>query len=140
MGKLICAAAFAFALLAASAAAAAAATPKTVICGQIKNGPKVTYTSQVSRKKLSGSTWTVFATGVPCGKAMKASPSILKWWAKAKIESFVQTSGFTCTKESDGRGSAGSSGCIYSGLSNIELIMTGPYTIAQLKQMFFIGG
>ena len=124
---------------AAIASQPASAKPKTVICGQIKHGPHAAYTSLLTHKKLSGTTWTVFATGVPCAKAMGAAPAILRWWAKAKIDAYAKVNGFGCSKESDGRGSSGSSGCIYSGLNNIELIMTGTASIAQLKQMFFIG-
>jgi len=117
----------------------AASQARTVICGQIKHGPHAAYTSMLTGKKLSGDTWTVFATGVPCPAAMRAAPQILKWWAKAKIgASNFDANGFGCNKESDGRGSAGSAGCAYKGLSNIELIMTGSYTVAELKRMFFI--
>lgn len=118
---------------------ASAAKPKTVICGQIKHGPHATYTSLFTHKKLSGTTWTVFATGVPCAKAMGAAPAILRWWAKAKVDAYnLKLAGFGCTKESDGHGSSGTIGCTYSGLKNIELIMTGSASIADLKRMFFI--
>jgi hypothetical protein len=121
------------------AEAAPAATPKTVICGQIKHGPHATYVFQINHKKLSGNTWTVFATGVPCPAAMKAAPKILKLWAAAKVDANLATvNGFLCTKENDGNGSSGSAGCHYKGLANIELMMTGPYTIAQLKHLFYI--
>ncbi len=95
----------------------------------------------LTNKKLSGTTWTVFATGAPCRAAMKAAPTILKWWAKAKIgASGFRAGGFTCSKESDGHGSSGAAGCTYSkvSLANAELMMTGAYTIAQLKKLFFI--
>ena len=118
-------------------------SPKTVICAQLKNGPHATYTMQLNRKRLNGTTWTVFATGVPCQKALTAAKVILKAWPQAKIDGDVYTgNGFGCTKESDGHGSAGTVGCSYNGpdhgLDNIELMMTGPYTIAQLKTMFYI--
>jgi hypothetical protein len=117
----------------------AAPQAKTKICGQIKHGPYARYTSLVTHKKLSGTTWTVFATGTPCSAAIGAAPKILKWWAHAKIDTSAQIGMFSCTKESDGRGSAGTAGCkAPHGLDNIELIMTGSLTIAQLKKMFFI--
>jgi hypothetical protein len=120
-------------------ATAAPAKAKTVICGQIKKGPHATYTSLLTHRKLSGTTWTVFATGVPCAKAMSASPAILRWWKTAKVDAYnLKLSGFGCTKESDGHGSSGTIGCTYSGLKNIELIMTGTASIADLKRMFFI--
>jgi hypothetical protein len=136
---LIAVAALAVAAGASTAAPAAPAKPKTVICGQVKHGPHAAYTSLLTHKKLSGTTWTVFATGVPCAKAMGTAPAILRWWRTAKIDAYnLHLHGFGCTKESDGRGSSGTVGCTYSGLNNIELIMTGSATIAELKRMFFI--
>jgi hypothetical protein len=125
---------------AVAAGPTSAATPKTFVCGQIKNGPHATYTNQVL-KKLSGSTWTIFATGAKCSTAMSAAPRILKWWRTAKIESSKTFGRFSCTKESDAHGSAGTAGCFYMGTNggNIELMMTGKYSIAQVKQAFFIG-
>jgi hypothetical protein len=118
---------------------ASPATPKTVICGQIKHGPYASYTSLLTHKKLSGTTWTVFSTGVPCAKAMGAAPAILRWWKTAKVGGYnLKLAGFGCNKESDAHGSSGTIGCSYFGLKNIELMMTGSATIAQLKQMFFI--
>lgn len=132
------------ALVAAIASQAASpASPKTVICGQIKHGPHAAYTFRLTSKKLSGTTWTVFATGAPCPAAMKAAPAILRWWAKAKIgTSNYSANGFACNKESDGHGSSGTVGCSYTkgpALANIELMMTGSYKIAELKRLFFIG-
>ena len=121
---------------------AAPAAPKTVICGQIKNGPHATYIQPVNHKKLTGTTWTVFATGAPCAAALRTAPAILKWWATAKIgASNFDQNGFSCNKESDGHGSAGTTGCYYSkgtNNPNIELMMTAAYTIPQLKAMFYI--
>lgn len=122
-----------------AAVQAQAATPKTLLCGQVKHGPHAAYTSLLTGKKLSGNTWTVFATGVQCSAALKAAPTILKWWATAKIESHATVAGFTCGKESDGHGSAGSAGCLPvkgKPLANIELIMTGSMTVSQLKTLF----
>ena len=142
--RVIAAVAVSAVVVATAANPASPAKPKTVVCGQIKAGPHVTYTTLVSHQKLSGSTWTVFATGVPCAKALSTAPSILRGWAKTAIGHVLFAgSGFTCTKESDGHGSAGSSGCAYNGpdhgLDNIELIMTGPYGVAQLKALYGIG-
>ena len=119
--------------------ASPAPAAKTSICGQIKHGPHATYTGMLTNTKVSGNTWTVFATGVTCSAAMKAAPPILKWWATAKIESSRTVAGFSCTKESDGHGSAGSAGCTPlhgKPLANIELIMTGSMSTAQLKALF----
>src|SRR5689334_2581621 len=98
------------ALLVLAATTATAASPKTKICGQIKHGPYAHYTSLVSHKKLNGTTWTVFSTGVSCSAATSAAPKILKWWAHAKIDTSAQIGMFSCTKESDGKGSAGTAG------------------------------
>jgi len=120
-----------------AAQAGSAARPRITICGQIKHGPQVTYTTLITRRRLSGSTWTVIATGVPCAKAMAAAPVILRWWRTARIKGSVQNiAGFElCNKESDNHGSSGSAGCVYKGLANVELVMTGPVSIAQLKQL-----
>jgi hypothetical protein len=123
-------------------AMAATTTAKTKICGQVKHGPHAAYTTLVTHKQLSGTTWTVFSTGVPCSLATKTTPAILRWWAKAKVGAYdFSLNGFSCNKEDDGHGKSGTIGCSYSKgppLANIELMMTGPYSIAQLKQLFFI--
>ena len=139
--RLLSAAAIVAVVAAVAGQAATAAQPKTTICGQIKHGPHATYTFQLNGKKLSGNTWTIFSTGVPCSAAMKAAPAILRWWTKAKVGASNIANGFGCNKESDGHGRSGSIGCIYSKgkLANIELMKTGSYTVAQLKRLFFIG-
>ena len=125
-----------------SSQAGTAATPKTKLCGQIKHGPRTTYTMMINNKKITGTTWTVFATGAPCSKAMTEARPILKWWKTAKVgASDYSAHGFGCNKEADRKGRSGSVGCSYAGGpsgANIELMMTGKYTIAQLKKMFFI--
>lgn len=129
-------------VVAAVAGQAATAAPKTVICGQIKHGPHATYTFLLNNKKLSGNTWTIFSTGAPCPAAMKLAPAILKWWAKAKIDaSDFRANQFLCIKEADPHGSSGTISCPYSKAAGktVELMMTGFYTVAQLKRMFFIG-
>lgn len=140
--RLLSATAIAAVVAAIAGQASTAATPKTTICGQIKHGPHATYAFPLTNKKLSGNTWTIFSTGVPCSAAMKAAPAILRWWAKEKVgASNYNAMGFGCNKEADRRGSSGSVGCGYKkgNLANIELIMTGSYTVAQLKRLFFIG-
>jgi hypothetical protein len=123
-----------------SQAGTTAATAKTKICGQVKHGPRTTYTTHILRKKLSGTTWTVFATGVPCSVSLKQAHPILKWFAKAKVgASDYNLNGFLCTKEDDGHGRSGSVGCVRpASHANLSVIMTGKYTIAQLKKMFHI--
>jgi hypothetical protein len=123
-----------------SGVATGAPGAKIQLCGQLK-GPYASYTGRFTGQKLTGSRWTVIATGVSCAKAMKAAPAILKWWAKARVgesSSGTLAGGYTCTKESDVHGRSGSAGCILSkGTSQtIQLYMTGRYTLAQLKRMF----
>lgn len=141
--RLLSATAVAVLVAAVAGTAATAAAPKTKVCGQIKRGPHATYTFLLTNKKLSGTTWTIFSTGAPCSTTMKTAPAILKWWKKSKVgASNYSADGFVCNKESDGHGSSGTVGCSYlkgPPLSTIELVMTGSYTVAQLKQMFFIG-
>jgi len=127
---------------AAAPALAAPAAGKTKICGQVKHGPKAAYAFPLTHKTLSGTTWTVFSTGVPCPVATKTTPAILRWWAKAKVGAYdFEANGLSCNKEDDGHGKSGTIGCSYAKgppLANIELIMTGSNSVAQLKQMFFI--
>jgi hypothetical protein len=142
LGTIVVAAA-ALAALAGQAAGQRAAplALKTKVCGQIKHGPHASYVSLLFHKKLSGTTWTVFSTGIPCRKTMKVAPAVLKWWKTAKVDSHKTVKRFTCNKENDGHGHSGSSGCIpattaYPALANFELIMTGKYTLAQLRALF----
>jgi len=77
-----------------------------------------------------------------CVISAVALAATLAAWATAKIgASNFDQSVFACNKESDGHGSAGTTGCSYSKGSNnpnIELMMTAAYTIPQLKAMFYI--
>jgi hypothetical protein len=128
----------------AGQAAGQPATPralKTKLCGQIKHGPYASYTSLLFRKKLTGTTWTVFSTGIPCSKTMSVAPAVLRWWKTAKVDAHATVKGFTCSKENDGKRHSGTSGCIpagngYPALANFELIMTGKYTLAQIRALF----
>ena len=118
----------------------AARTAKIQLCGQLK-GPYASYTGRLTGQKLTGSRWTVIATGIPCAKAMRAAPGILKWWAKARVDQSspgTLAGGYACTKESDGHGRSGSAGCILTKGTGqtVQLYMTGKYTIEQLKRLF----
>jgi len=94
----------------AGQAAGQPATPralKTKLCGQIKHGPYASYTSLLFRK----------------------------------VDAHATVKGFTCSKENDGKRHSGTSGCIpagngYPALANFELIMTGKYTLAQIRALF----
>jgi hypothetical protein len=114
---------------------------KIRICGQIKHGPHASYRSLLTGKTLKGTTWTVFSTRIPCSKAKSVAPSVLKWWKTAKVDAHKTLKGFSCGKANDGRGHSGTAGCIptkggYAALANFELLMTGKYTIGQIKAMF----
>jgi len=78
---------------------------------------------------------------VPQGSDRGVAPAVLRWWKTAKVDSHTTVQGFLCSKENDGKGHSGSSGCIPTGrgypkLSNFELIMTGRYTLAQIRALF----
>src|SRR5262245_9186193 len=96
----------------AGTAAGAPAAPKTKICGQVKHGPHASYSSLLTHKKLAGTTWTVFSTGIPCTKAKSVAPAVLRWWKTAKVDSHTTVKGFLCEKENDGHKHSGSTGCI----------------------------
>jgi hypothetical protein len=125
----------------AGQAAGHPAALKTKICGQIKHGPYASYTSLLTGKKLKGTTWTVFSTGIQCSKTMSVAPAVLRWWKTAKVDGHATVKGFTCSKENDGKGHSGTTGCIpagngYPALANFELIMTGKMTLAQIRALF----
>jgi len=73
--RLISTALVALVVAAVAGRPAPAAMPKTVICGQIEHGPHATYTSLLTKKRLSGTTWTVFATGVPLARLLGCARS-----------------------------------------------------------------
>jgi hypothetical protein len=131
------------ACLAAATATAASAAPALSIthCSQIKNGPYTAYTSALGHQ-LKGRTWTVAVhnQNPTCALATKLAPSLLAWWAKAKIADATVIQGYSCSKNRDrgysGKGtSSGGAACI-KGSAYFSIQMTGPYTLAQLKRLF----
>lgn len=130
--------------------ARAAAPSNTKICTQLK-GPHASYLSLVSGVKSQGSTWTVLATGVPCGAAVKQVPGLLSKWAKAKLGAALPWPGYTCVKMVD-RGYDGtgqSSGGVLChkgagaptsvfGPNTFAARETAPYTVLQIKAFFGI--
>jgi len=133
-----------------SRAAPVAAPPDTRVCGQIQ-GPHVEYLSAVSGLKSRGSTWTVIATGVPCGEALAKSPRLLGLWVKAKVGARLPLAGYTCSKMADSAysGSGRSSGGFVChrgpgpaasvfGPNTFTARGTAPYTVAQIKAFFGI--
>ena len=129
--------------LAALVAASATAAPTLSIthCSQIKNGPYAAYTSALGHK-LKGRTWTVAVrNGLPaCSVATKLAPSVLKWWAKAKPGDGTVLQGFACSKDKDraysGSGNSSGGAACLKGNAYFSVQMTGPYTLAQLKQLY----
>jgi len=140
------------AVVLAVAAGSASAAGGTQICGQIKNGPSASYWSSVSGIRLkSGSTWTVLATGVRCGFAVKASKSLFGAWKAAKIGGSLKLKGYTCVKMTDrtydGKGISSGGGLCHVGATpgltpfapnTFAFRMTGPYTITQIKAFFHL--
>jgi hypothetical protein len=64
-------------------------------------GPYASFWSLVTGLKLKGTTWTVLATDVPCSTAMKATPGMLKLWAKVKIGASLPLAGYQRLKMTD---------------------------------------
>jgi hypothetical protein len=133
------------AIIACSAAASTGATAAPALtithCSQIKNGPYTAYTSALGHH-LKGRNWTVAVhNGSPsCAIATKLAPTVLEWWARAKIGDGTTIQGFACSKDRDraysGSGtSSGGSACL-KGTAYFSVTMTGPYTLAQLKKLF----
>jgi hypothetical protein len=134
------------------AAAQADAASATKICGQIKNGPRASYWSLVSGiKQKGGTTWTVLATGVPCGKAVTGSKKLFAQWKTAKLGAPLKLAGFTCVKmidaSYDGKGKSSGGGLCHVGTTPSSSVfspntfafrMTGSYTVAQIKAFFHI--
>jgi hypothetical protein len=127
----------------AGAAMQATAAPTLAIthCSQIKNGPYAAYTSALGHH-LKGRTWTIAVhNGNPsCAVAAKLAPSVLNWWARAKIAEATVIQGYSCSKNRDrgysGSGvSSGGAACL-KGNAYFSVTMTGPYTLAQLKKLF----
>jgi hypothetical protein len=124
----------------------------TKICGQIKNGPHASYWSLVSGiKQKDGTTWTVLATGVPCGKAIVGSKQLFGQWKKAKLGAPLTLAGFACVKmvdsSYDGKGKSSGGGLCHVGSTPATSVfssntfafrMTGKYTMAQIKAFFHL--
>jgi len=138
---------------------AAVASATKVCTPQIKNGPKASYWSSVSGIKVkNGTTWTVLATGVDCGKAIGYSKTFLGMgskkqgpWAKAKLGAPLPLKGFTCVKmidaSYDGMGKSSGGGLCHVGSTpgaspfspdTFAFRDTGPYSVAQIKQFFHL--
>ena len=115
---------------------ASPAAQTTQICGQL-NGPHASWTLTLPGRKpikLTGNRWTVFLTGtMPCAKAVKVVPGLLKQWAKTSNQNLIKPglTGYFCSRDSSG----GQGACLKGTSLNITFIMTGPYTIAQIRQL-----
>lgn len=145
-------AAFVLAAVLTAVTAQASAASATKICGQIKNGPHASYWSLVSGvKQKDGTTWTVLATGVPCGKAIAGSRKLFGQWRNAKLGAPLTLAGFTCVKmidaSYDGKGKSSGGGLCHVGSTPATNVfsanafafrMTGKYTVAQIKAAFHL--
>src|SRR5262249_24955202 len=127
------------------------APPNTRVCGQIQHGPHASYLSVVSGIRSNGTTWTVIATGVPCGYAMSKTPGLLKLGAKAALGARIALSGYTCLKMTDrsysGSGTSSGGFLCHRGSTPALTIFgpatftareTAPYSVAQIKAFFGI--
>jgi len=141
-----------------TATGAASGASVTRVCGQLTSTakrqlPSAKYLSLVSGIRSSGSTWTVLATGVPCGTALSSTPALLRQWQQARLGARLDPglAGYTCVKAIDRAwsGSGQSSGGFVcqkgSGLpasvfapGTFAARETSPYTIAQIKAFFHI--
>jgi hypothetical protein len=124
--------------------AVAASTSVGEICGQIRNGPYDAWTVQAQNGplRLKGRTWTVAVfPGTSCSKAMKATPGLLKQWAKAKPgQPLKPPAGFAgCGKvENAGpKNRVESSGgqCYDAAGSGFRFLMTGKLTKTQIQAL-----
>ena len=118
----------------------ASLSPDTHICGQLK-GPTAAGRWPLTGKTIKGNTWTVFANGVSCSDAMRATPGLLRQWAKAK--SAMSTTDLPAPKgwlgcvRREKPFAAGS--CDKTFRAGFEFWMSGPYTLAQLKALKVMG-
>lgn len=134
-------AAAALAVLAAQSAATPEATTKT--CYQLQ-GPyaKWSLPASVARavgvpRTVAGTTWTAFATGVACQSKKSARTLLAKYPAARKTASGSirpPLKGFSGCSTSNG-----SASCVGKSLSTFTLLETGPYTLAQIKQLVATG-
>lgn len=124
----------------------ALAAPSSIgkICGQVRNGPYSAWTVQGRAGPLSlkGTTWTVAVfPGTSCSTAMKATPALLKQWAKAKPgQQLKPPAGFKgCGKLSsngpEGRVESGGGQCYDAAGSGFRFLMTGKLTKAQIQAL-----
>jgi hypothetical protein len=146
---LVLAAAAAVALLAGPGSASS--TAKLTVCGQIKNGPahdwsfpRATANQLGIPTRVKGTTWTVIVDSVACAFAMKHTRTLLAEWPKATPGRRMTSgpSGWTCAKDvgfgSAGKGSPGGS-CLKPPRSLFTFLGTGPYSLAQVKQLAATG-
>lgn len=123
-----------------SAVAAPASIGK--ICGQIRNGPYAAWTIEGVNGplRLKGRTWTVAVfPGASCGTALRATPALLRQWAKAKPDQRLRPpAGFLgCAKVASkgpaNRVESGSGQCYDATGSGFRFLMTGKLTRAQIQ-------
>jgi hypothetical protein len=131
-----------FGVLTAVAAAAPAAT-STRACGQITHGPYANWVVKAPAQpqlRLTGTTWTVFATGrISCTAAMKIGNTLLTRYRAARERSGgaikPALKGFDVCGTKPGQASCHD----LRDASNITLFETGTYSLAQVKQFVAAG-
>jgi hypothetical protein len=123
-------------------AQAGAASTKTIACGQLK-GPHASWMLPAPvasalhiGRTLSGTTWTVFATGAPCAMAMKYGPQLLTYWTAhhKDFKPLDLPGGWVCSADHDlGVSGSGGIGCVGTSANTIQLNMYGDHSLAELS-------
>jgi hypothetical protein len=86
-------------------------------------------------RTLTGTTWTVFATGAPCATAMKYGPQLLSFWTAhhKDFKPLHLPGGWMCSADHDqGVSGSGGVGCVDTSADTIQLNMYGNHSLAQL--------
>jgi hypothetical protein len=132
----------------------AQSSPRTVLCGQIKNGPFNEWTiPRAAARQLGlparfrGRTWTVAARGVKCWFAMRNTRVVLSSWnATRPGQNFPRPArslrGWICMKNRVAPGTTGSSGglCAFLGVGErFHFQNYGSLTLAQIKRLATAG-
>ena len=124
-------------------------SPRTVICGQIKNGPlnewsipRATARQLGLPARMRGRTWTVGARGVKCSFAIRNTRVVLRSWNATRPGQNMprpeSLRGWICQKNRVVPGTKGSSGglCAFLGVGERFFFNNyGSLTLAQIKRI-----
>lgn len=131
-------------MLAGLSAASSAAPAASTVCYQLQ-GPyaKWLLPASVARaagvpRTVAGKTWTAFATGVACQSKASAKYLLAKYpAARTTATGSIKPplKGFNVCSTN----SVGEAGCVGKNLRTFTLLETGPYSLAQIKQLAATG-